>query len=71
MEEYIKDLFANSFDLSGVERNRRLNEVFSYLGNNSNVPDAMLKNGDAIEVKKIESPNSALALNERSNPQLC
>ncbi|MCI8408930.1 MAG: NgoPII family restriction endonuclease [Lachnospiraceae bacterium] len=63
LEEYVKDLFANSFELNEVERNRRLSEVFSYLGNNSNPPDAMLKNGDAIEVKKIESPNSALALN--------
>lgn len=63
LEEYIRDLFANSFDLNEVERNKRLSEVFSYLGNNSNPPDAMLKNGDAIEVKKIESPNSALALN--------
>ena len=63
LEEYVKDLFSNSFDLTEVERNTRLSEVFSYLGNNSNPPDAMLKNGDAIEVKKIESPNSALALN--------
>lgn len=63
LEEYIKDLFANSFNLSDIERNRRLSEVFSYLGNNNNPPDAILRNGDAIEVKKIESPNSALALN--------
>lgn len=68
LEEYIKDLFANSFELDEVERNRRLSQVFSYLGNNSNPPDAMLKNGDAIEVKKIESPNSALALNS-SHPK--
>lgn len=40
-----------------------MSEVFSYLGNNSNPPDAMLRNGDAIEVKKIESLSSALALN--------
>lgn len=63
LEEYVKDLFANSFELNEVERNRRLSEVFSYLGNNSNPPDAMLKNGDAIEVKKIEGSNSVLALN--------
>lgn len=63
LEEYIKDLFADSFDLKEIERNRRLSEVFSYLGNNSNPPDAMLRNGDAIEIKKIESPNLALALN--------
>lgn len=63
LEEYMKDLFANSFGLSETERMKKHSEVFSYLGNDSNPPDAMLKNGDAIEVKKIESKNSALALN--------
>lgn len=63
LEEYIKDLFANSFSLPENDRIKRHSEVFSYLGNNSNPPDAMLKNGDAIEVKKIENPHSALALN--------
>lgn len=63
LEEYIKDLFADTFDMSDTERLERLNEVFSYLGNNSNPPDAMLRGGDAIETKKIESNNSALALN--------
>lgn len=63
LEEYVKDLFSGSFNLSENERLKRYNEVFSYLGNASNPPDAMLKNGDAIEVKKIESRHSALALN--------
>lgn len=63
LEEYIKDLFANSFNMRETDRLEKINEVFSYLGNNSNPPDAMLRNGDAIEVKKIESDNSALALN--------
>ena len=63
LEEYIKDLFSNSFDMSETQRLEKWNEVFSYLGNDSNPPDAMLKGGDAIEVKKIESDNSALALN--------
>lgn len=63
LEEYIKDLFANSFHLSEYERIKKHSEVFSYLGNNSNPPDAMLKGGDAIEVKKIEKNNSPLALN--------
>ncbi len=63
LEEYIKDIFANSFNMPEKERIERLNEVFSYLGNNSNPPDAMLKYGDAIEAKKIESDNAALALN--------
>lgn len=63
LEEYIKDIFANSFDMPETKRLERLNQVFSYLGNNSNPPDSMLRNGDAIEVKKIESDNAALALN--------
>lgn len=63
LEKYIKDLFSNSFDMSETQRLEKWNEVFSYLGNASNPPDAMLKGGDAIEVKKIESDNSALALN--------
>ena len=63
LEEYVKDLFANSFSLTEEDRLKRISKTFSYLGNNSNPPDAMLKNGDAIEVKKIESFGSAIALN--------
>lgn len=63
LEEYIKDLFANTFNTPENERLEKINEVFSYLGNNSNPPDAMLRGGDAIEVKKIESNGSSLALN--------
>ena len=63
LEEYVKDIFANSFELPEGTRLEKISEVFSYLGNNSNPPDAMLKDGDAIEVKKIESFGSALALN--------
>lgn len=63
LEEYVKDLFADSFELNETERLEKISQVFSYLGNNSNPPDAMLLGGDAIEVKKIESDNAALALN--------
>lgn len=78
LEEYVKDLFSGTFGTEPQERNRLQSEVFSYLGNNSNPPDAMLKNGDAIEVKKIESDNASLALNSsypkhkfrRSNPMI-
>lgn len=63
LEEYVKDIFANTFNMSETERLEHINEVFSYLGNNSNPPDAMLRHGDAIEVKKIETDNAALALN--------
>ena len=63
LEEYVKDLFANSFEMNPYQKKIRYSEVFSYTGNNSNPPDAMLKGGDAIEIKKIESPDARLALN--------
>lgn len=62
-ENYIKDVFANSFNLSETDRLQKFNEVFSYLGNQNNPPDIILRNGDAIETKKVQSPSSALALN--------
>lgn len=64
LEEYVKDLFAETVE--ETDENKRLielNNVFSYLGNQNNPPDAMLKNGDAIEIKKIESDGASLALN--------
>lgn len=63
LEEYVKDLFAGSFGMEEADRAKTLSKAFSYLGNNSNPPDAMLKGGDAIEVKKIEGAGGALALN--------
>lgn len=64
LEEYVKDLFAGTFSNDNEsDRLKKISDTFSYLGNDSNPPDALLKNGDAIEVKKIESNNSALALN--------
>lgn len=64
LEVYIKDLFANT--LLFPDEYSRLNvykEVFSYTGNQNNPPDIILKNGDAIEVKKIQGNANALALN--------
>lgn len=64
LEEYVKDLFAGTFNFTDEHvRLEQISKVFSYLGNDSNPPDAMLRNCDAIEVKKIENNNSALALN--------
>lgn len=42
------------------------NEVFSWLGNSSNPPDSMLRGGDGIEVKKIQSLSGGIALNSSS-----
>lgn len=64
LEVYIKDIFANTVSETN-EQNclTKYEEVFSYLGNQNNPPDMILKGGDAIEVKKIQSGGSALALN--------
>jgi len=64
LENFIKDAFANSIQvLTEVERIKKHNEVFSWLGNENHPPDILIKGGDAIEVKKIQSANSDLALN--------
>ncbi len=64
LEEYIKDIFAGTVNEKDESiRNQKLSNVFSYLGNQNNPPDSMLRGGDAIEVKKIESNDSSLALN--------
>ena len=64
LECFIKDGFSNSFILEDEAiRLKNYNKYFSYLGNKNNPPDLILKNSDAIEIKKIESINSSLALN--------
>ncbi len=63
LEDYIKDAFADSFGLEKQERDVKRSEVFSYLGNAANPPDAMLMDSYAIEIKKIESSTAELALN--------
>ena len=64
LEEYIKDVFAGTYSIKDEQqRLEQISETFSYLGNNANPPDGMLKNSDAIEVKKIENSNAPLALN--------
>jgi hypothetical protein len=64
LEEYIKDVFAGTVGLNDENaRNTQLSQTFSYLGNQNNPPDIIIRGGDAIEVKKTESPVSDLALN--------
>lgn len=64
LEVYIKDLFANTFMYDDEYLKLNVyNKVFSYTGNQNNPPDIILKNGDAIEVKKVQGNSSALALN--------
>ena len=63
LETYVKNLFADTFNCSETERLDKWSKIFSWFGNSSNPPDFMLKGGDAVEVKKLESSDAALALN--------
>ncbi len=64
LEYFIKDSFCNSYDKTSEEKNILYNKEFSYLGNQNNPPDIIIKNNDAIEVKKIDGVKfSDLALN--------
>ena len=64
LEFYIKDLFCGSTKEKNVsKKNEIYNKHFSYIGNQNNPPDIIIKGGDAIEVKKIESLRSGIALN--------
>jgi hypothetical protein len=63
LEFYIKDAIANSLKFPQAEKEIVYAKVFSYLGNQNNPPDMIIKNSDAFEVKKIGSPRSSLALN--------
>jgi hypothetical protein len=64
LEMYVKDAFANTIQEQDEQvKNTRYNQVFSWLGNQNHPPDIMIRQGDAIEVKKTQSVNSDLALN--------
>lgn len=64
LELYVKDVFCNSINEDDIsKKNEIFSEYFSYIGNQNNPPDIIIKEGDAIEVKKLETINSALALN--------
>ena len=58
LEFYVKNLFADTFYCSEAERLTVWSKIFSWLGNSANPPDFMLRGGDAVEVKKIESPDA-------------
>jgi len=64
LEFYIKDLFCSSFEVDDIgKKNEIYSNYFSYMGNQNNPPDIIIRQGDAIEVKKIESLRSGIALN--------
>lgn len=63
LEFYVKDAISGSFDKKEPEKEKEYSKVFSYLGNQNNPPDMIIKKGDAFEIKKIENSGSAIALN--------
>ena len=64
LECFIKDIFADTVTETNEQKKLlKYSEVFSYSGNANNPPDLMLKNGDAVEIKKIESLGASIALN--------
>ncbi len=68
LDAYIKSLFIKNIDnLTLEEINLKNEEIFSWLGNQNHIPDFILKNSDAVEVKKIGGVGS-LALNS-SHPK--
>lgn len=54
LEEYIKDIFAGTLGNNDEERMKIQDAYFSYGGGKNNPPDAVIMNGDAIEVKKLK-----------------
>jgi len=64
LEEYIKDAFAGTINCQNEsERILTYSNTFSYIGTQNNPPDLIIAGGDAVEVKKIQSARSGLALN--------
>jgi hypothetical protein len=64
LESLIKDAFADTTHETN-EQNRLeiFSRIYSYSGNKNNPPDLILRNSDAIEIKKLESYNTAIVLN--------
>jgi hypothetical protein len=70
LEFYIKDIFSSSLcenDLS--KKQKAYAKEFSYLGNQNNPPDIILKGGDAIEVKKHNGVRTSVISFNSSYPK--
>ena len=64
LEEYIKNVFASTInEINEQNRLEKFSQIYSFNGNKNNPPDLILKNSDAIEIKKLESHSTAIALN--------
>lgn len=63
LEYLIKDTFCNSFSVPMNRINEVYRNYFSLIGNQNNPPDFIIRNGDAVEVKKIGLSATNIALN--------
>ena len=58
LEYFVKDLFCNSLKENNFTKKDEIySKYLSYLGNNSNPPDFIIKKSSAVEVKKVEGLN--------------
>lgn len=60
LEDFVKKLYRGDSTDS---------KVFSLLGNANNPPDLILKNGEAIEIKKVDGFNAEIQLNSSAPKQ--
>jgi len=64
LEYFVRDAFCSSMSVVGLDnKDKKHSEYLSYLGNQNNPPDFIIKNGDAVEVKKIGGLIGNIALN--------
>jgi NgoPII restriction endonuclease len=64
LELFVKDIFAGTLhEKDEAIKLDTYERVYSYFGNANNPPDLMIATGDAIEVKKLASDSSQIALN--------
>lgn len=64
LEQFVQDAFCPVEEgLDVLTAQQRRSTCFSYLGNQNNPPDFMIRGGDAVEVKKIEGKVGRIALN--------
>jgi len=63
LDKFIKDALCGSFFAYSQQRNERYDEEFSHYGDQNNPPDIIIRNSDAIEVKKVGMESSELQLN--------
>lgn len=64
LELFAKDIFSDSIRITDLDEKAKAHRsVFSWGGNANNPPDFMIRDGDAIEVKKITTPTARIALN--------